>query len=519
VPFAGSRLAKKDHDLPDFPRCGAASDSREATITTYADILTARVGVPPRLLREVPLDTRSFALLRGDVTVGAWEQLQAACDDAERLLSGRTLWSISSTERGGGVAEMQRTLLPYWRGAGLDVRWLVLDAPPDFFGLTKRLHNLLHGLDMRRPGLRDRELFDRVARVAAVELVDAVAPGDVVMLQDPQTAGLATPLRQAGAAVAWRCHVGSYPTTPPVDAAWRFLVPYLNAANVVVFTRRRFVPPVLAARSVRVLAPAIDPRSPKNQPLALPTAHAILHRCGLISAPGPTANPRVVTRDRFVSVSRPCDVWRDGPAPRLGRERLVVALARWDRLKNPAGIIEGFSHVTATDARLIIAGPAVDAVTDDPEDRQVFEDVREAWRDLPLSQRCRIVLATLPMADIDENALIVNALQRHAAVIVKNSLQEGFGLGVTEGLWKARPVVATRVGGHQDQIEHRRNGLLIDADSPRALAAAIDELLSDPAEGLCLAAAGRERVRERFLADRDFIAHTHLLVELLANRD
>ena len=172
--------------------------------------------------------------------------------------------------------------------------------------------------------------------------------------------------------------------------------------------------------------------------------------------------------------------------------------------------------MTAADARLIIAGPAVDAVSDDPEDREVFEDVRQAWRELAPSQRRRVALVTVPMVDIDENALVVNALQRQAAVIVKNSLEEGFGLGVTEGMWKARPVVATRVGGRQDQIEHRRNGLLIDGGSPVALAAAIEELLSDPAEGLCLGAAGRERVRERFLADRNSIAHVQLLVEWLA---
>ena len=124
------------------------------------------------------------------------------------------------------------------------------------------------------------------------------------------------------------------------------------------------------------------------------------------------------------------------------------------------------------------------------------------------------------MADLDENALIVNALQRQAAVVVKKSLQEGFGLGVTEGMWKARPVIATRVGGHQEQIQHRRHGLLIDDPAnPAAFAAAIDMLLADPAEALTLAAAGRERVREHFLANRHFIAWSRTLTDHLAHAE
>src|SRR5690606_11375793 len=145
---------------------------------------------------------------------------------------------------------------------------------------------------------------------------------------------------------------------------------------------------------------------------------------------------------------------------------------------------------------------------------------RAAWERLPAAQRRRIIVATLPMADLDENALIVNALQREAAVVVKKSLQEGFGLGVTESLWKARPVVATAVGGHRDQIRHRRYGLLADdATDPGQVAAAIDELLADPARALAMGAAARERVRERFLADRHFIEWAAILTDLVSRSE
>jgi trehalose synthase len=191
----------------------------------------------------------------------------------------------------------------------------------------------------------------------------------------------------------------------------------------------------------------------------------------------------------------------------------VVALGRWDRLKDPVGIIHAFAeYVDEPRVRLIVAGPTPYAVADDPEADQVLREARAAWEGLPRSQRRRVDLAVLPMADLDENALIVNALQRDAAVVLKKSLQEGFGLGVTEGMWKARPVIATRVGGQQDQIEHRRTGLLVDDPTDlAAFGAAINELLRDPGAALGLGIAAREVVRTRFLVDRHFVEWTAAL--------
>jgi trehalose synthase len=149
----------------------------------------------------------------------------------------------------------------------------------------------------------------------------------------------------------------------------------------------------------------------------------------------------------------------------------------------------------------------------------VLGEARAAWRGLPARRRACIELASLPMADLDENALIVNALQRQAAVVVKKSLQEGFGLGVTEALWKARPVVASGVGGHRDQIEHRRTGLLVDDPVDLvAFGAAVGELLANPAEPLELGTAGREHVRARFLADQHFAGWTRVLAAVIAER-
>ena len=444
------------------------------------------VTTRPASLAAVQLGRRPFARIREDLAPGAWPRLEQACEEGRALLDGRTVWSVNSTALGGGVAEMQRTLGPYWRAAGIDTRWLVMNASRDFFRFTKRLHNLLHGRPVPRPDLRDRALFDRAGQEVAAAAAALVAPGDVVMLQDPQTAALVAPLRRAGARVVWRCHVGADTVTPPVEAAWRFLLPYVEDADAFVFTRRAFVPKGLPAERVTLLSPAIDPRSEKNRPLASGAARVLLDRWALAPV---------------------------GPA-----DRLVVALGRWDRLKDPLGILHAFArHVADPRAFLVIAGPEVGIVADDPEGARVLAEVRAAWRGLAPRRRARVQVAALPITDLDENALVVNALQREAAVIVKKSLQEGFGLGVTEGMWKAKPVVATRVGGHRDQIEHRRSGLLVDdpADLP-GFATAIDEVLADPVLAGELGAAGRERVRTRYLADRHFVSWMDVLRRLPA---
>jgi trehalose synthase len=469
-------------------------------------------------LREAPLAARSFDRLSDQLDSAARERLLAAREDARATLQDRRVWWVNSTSRGGGIAEMLRTLLPYWRGSGIDSRWLVLEAPSAYFRLTKHLHNLLHGIPGRPPTSRDRALFESVAAVVGAMARELVAPGDVVVLEDPQTAGLVPELAGRGATVIWRSHVGADRMSPAVESAWRFLLPFVEAADALLFTRREYVPAELEDSRTWVLPPAIDPLSAKNQPLPAAASEAIMQRCGLARARHRGGSTRVALQDgRIVDVRRRCGVLREDRPPRLDADRLVVALARWDRLKDPSGIVRGFaSRVRHPRARLIVAGPASGAIADDPGSRAVLREVHGSWRELPRSRRSRIDVVTLPMVDVDENSLMVNALQRQASVVVKKSLQEAFGLGVTEGLWKARPVVASGVGGHRDQVEDHRTGLLVDDPTDlTAFGAAIDELLDDPEQASALGRAGRERVRSRFLADRHFIQWTAMLNEIL----
>jgi trehalose synthase len=489
--------------------------------------VAARSAGSPGALVEIPLASRPFELLVEDVGDRAWKRLQAARADCVAVVAGRTIWSVNSTATGGGVAEMQRTLLPYWRSDGLDVRWLVLTAAQAFFRVTKRLHNMLHGTGPERPlGLRALRLYEDVSRTAAGTAGHRIAAEDVVILHDPQTAGLIPFFRQRGAIVIWRCHIGTDARTASVAQAWRFLLPYVALADRTVFTRPEFVPAGLDRSRVQISAPAIDPRSPKNQPLDAETADAILHYCGIASSadqakPGTVAARTVdLAWGGRLRVHRRCGVLRQDRRARLGEDQLVVALSRWDRLKDPVGMLAAFAeHVDHPSARLVLAGPPPVTVTDDPEGAAVLREVRAAWRALPLEARRRIDVAVVPMADIDENGLIVNALQRRASVIVKKSLQEGFGLGVTEALWKTRPVIATNVGGHRAQIEHRKSGLLV--DDPTNLAtfgAAITGLLANPAEALSLGLAGHSRVHDQFLADSHYADWSGILCDVINSR-
>jgi trehalose synthase len=188
-------------------------------------------------------------------------------------------------------------------------------------------------------------------------------------------------------------------------------------------------------------------------------------------------------------------------------------------LKDPIGVIRGFAeHVPlGLGAHLVYAGPSVEAVADDPEGRRVLEESIATRERLPAEQRARVHLATLPMDDPDENAIMVNALQRHATVIVQKSLAEGFGLTVAEAMWKARAVVASRIGGIQEQIVHGESGVLLDDPHDlRAYGNAVAGLLGDPVLAERIGRGARERVRDRFLSVRSLLDYLGLIQRVLA---
>jgi trehalose synthase len=217
-------------------------------------------------------------------------------------------------------------------------------------------------------------------------------------------------------------------------------------------------------------------------------------------------------------ITRRADVIQLGPAPPADAP-VVMQASRWDHMKDMAGVMEGFAHHVdpALGAHLILAGPAVTGVADDPEAAEVYDDCIDRWRALPHETRSRVHLACVPMADPDEAAAIVNALQRHAAVVVQKSLAEGFGLTVAESMWKARPVVAGAVGGILDQIDHGEHGLLVeDPRDLQAFAAAVQRLLSDPSEAERLGRNARDRATRELLGDTHLALYAQVLERLLA---
>ena len=467
-------------------------------------------------LQEVTVASFSperFEALLGD----RWEEVDEAIDEARRLLKGRVVWHVNSTARGGGVAELLQSLLAYARGAGVDVRWMTISGNPDFFRVTKRIHNNLHESkgDGGPLGPKEREIYEAGLAEAADELVELVEPRDVVYIHDPQPAGLVPHVKSADVKVIWRCHIGVDRPGELTRAAWDFLRPYVQDADAYVFSRERFVWDGLDRDRVWIVPPSIDVFSPKNQELDSEAVGAIIAAIGLQDSDdvGHALFRRFDGSE--ARVTRRADLIQDGPVPEGAP--LISQVSRWDRLKDPVGVLRSFSEYMEVDgSHLLLAGPSVADVSDDPEGAEVLADVTSHRDQLPVEKRARVHLASLPMDDSEENAAMVNAIQRRSDVVVQKSLAEGFGLTVAEAMWKSRPMVASRVGGIQDQIEDGVSGVLIDDPTDlEAVARAVDGFISDPERAAEFGRAAHQRVLDDFLGTRSLVQYMHLIEQLL----
>jgi trehalose synthase len=472
-------------------------------------------------LQHVPIGAMDPHRFRSVLSPAEYASLLELMVRSAQAMEGRVIWNVNSTAKGGGVVELLRPLLGYSRGGGVDARWVVIGGDLSFFEITKRLHNHLHGIDGDggRLGAPQRSVYEQSLAANARELRKLVRPRDVVILHDPQTAGLVSAVRDTGATVIWRCHVGVDHENARAREAWDFLLPYLHDADAYIFSRAAFVWEGLAREKIAVIQPSIDVFSPKNADQSDEQSLAILARAGVTSHRATGAATFTRSDGTPGRVDRRAEMLEDGPL--LPDHVLVAQVSRWDRLKDPLGVLIGFArHVAAhTEAHLLLAGPATDAVSDDPEGAGVFASVREAQRGLPDAVRRRVHLASLPMDDIDENAAIVNALQRHAEVVVQKSLAEGFGLTVAEAMWKRRAVVASRIGGIQDQIVDGESGILIaDPTDLSEFGSAVVGLLGDPARVRRIGSAAHERVRDHFLGPRHLASYFELIERLTAAR-
>jgi trehalose synthase len=467
-------------------------------------------------VRPIPLDRLAELL-----TPERAARLREVAVLARGMLSDRIVWNVNATSQGGGVAEMLQSLLAYGRGVGVDTRWLVLGGDAEFFAITKRLHNVLHGSpgDRGPLGARERAHYEKVLRANFGVISGSVSPGDIVLLHDPQTGGLVDDLRALGAHVVWRCHIGRDTPSEIADHGWAFLRDFLEPADAFIFSRAVYAPDWVPQERLMVIPPSIDPFSTKNRRLEPADVDAVLRCVGLLDARYEQDELTFVRRDGTHGQVRPHAnlVVAGSPAP--VDARLVVQVSRWDRLKDMAGVMTGFAdHVDTmpADVHLLLVGPDVAAVSDDPEGAGVLAECLAQWQALPPATRARVHLVGVPMDDVDENAHIVNAVQHYAAVVVQKSIVEGFGLTVTEAMWKSRPVVASAVGGIHDQIVDGEHGLLLrDPRDLDAFAGALRRVLLDPELARRLGASAAARVQDQFLGDRHLIQYIDLFGRLL----
>ena len=466
-------------------------------------------------MQEVPvtaISTERFRPLLGD----GYAEVEDAIARAHEVLRGRIVWHVNSTARGGGVAEMLHSLLAYGRGSGVDLRWLTIGGSPEFFKLTKRLHNHLHEApgDDGPLGPAEHEIYERGLMESAAELTGLVRKGDIVYIHDPQPAGLVPHVNSADINVVWRCHIGIDDPGRYAHEAWDFLRRYIQDADAYIFSRKQFAWDGLQEARTWIVPPSIDIFSPKNQDLEPDAVDSILAVIGVRSGDHFSRALFQHLDGSEARVDRHADIDQDGPVP--DDAPLITQVSRWDRLKDPVGVLRCFTeHVRNQSAHLILVGPSVAGVSDDPEGAEVLAEVRAAREALAPELRERVHLATLPMEDVAENAAMVNAIQRRSDIVLQKSLAEGFGLTVAEAMWKSKPVVGGAVGGIQDQIEDGVSGVLVDPTDLAAVGAAIDRLLDDPGEMTRMGEAARQRVIDHFLGTRHLIQYLDLLTGML----
>jgi len=389
------------------------------------------------------------------------ESILEGLREASRTLRGARILHVNATAYGGGVSELLRSSVPLLRDLGLTVDWKVIAASQDFFRATKALHNALQGAT-QTISEADRAAYMDCTRENAPELDGSY---DFVVIHDPQPAALLSIHGKGAARWVWRCHID---TSEPNADAWRFLRPFLTGFDAAVFTMPQFVPPDLPVAHVRTIAPAIDPLSPKNLDIPDRTAGQILDWIGV-----PTGS------------------------------RLVTQVSRFDPWKDPFGVIAAYQLVREEIPGLQLALVGSMAL-DDPEGWDIYSQLIEH------SERDPLIHVHSNLTGVGN--VEVNAFQRLSDVVVQKSIREGFGLVVSESLWKGTPVVAGRAGGIPLQMPPGVGGLLV--DSVEECASAMLRLLGEPELAARLGRSGREHVREHFLLPRLLMEELTLLREL-----
>ncbi|OGU69195.1 MAG: glycosyl transferase family 1 [Ignavibacteria bacterium RBG_16_36_9] len=373
-------------------------------------------------------------------------------------LKNVTVQNINSTAVGGGVAEILTNMIPLLQELGINAKWDVIKGGEKFFEITKKMHNALHG----QQGNFSQEEIDNYLETNESNANQMNLHGDIIYIHDPQPCALIKRKQEIGRKWIWRCHIDF---SRPDQFIWKFLKEYVEKYDVSVFSAPSFareltIPQVL-------IAPSIDPLSDKNKNLPQETIDAVLESFK-------------------IDKNRP----------------IVTQISRFDYLKDPVGVVKAFKQVRkSVDCQLVLAGGEA---TDDPEGGQVLAEVREVVENDP-----DIFLLLLPPSSNIE----INALQRASTVVLQKSLREGFGLTVAEALWKAKPVIASAVGGIPLQVVHKYSGLL--THTIEGTSFAIKQLLQNQPYAKKLGENGREHIRKNFLITRHLRDYMLLFLSLI----
>jgi trehalose synthase len=387
---------------------------------------------------------------------------QQVIDDLRLLadkLKGKVIQNVNSTSVGGGVAEILNRMVPLLQELGVDARWEVIKGGEQFFEVTKKFHNLLHGL----PEKINEEDFDIFLETSQKNIEEMNIYGDIVFIHDPQPIALIK--KKKDNKWIWRCHVD---VSNPGQKVWQFLKDFIIQYDAAVFSAPSFSQKLPIRQFL--ISPSIDPLSDKNKELTESEINIVLNKY---------------------------NINKDKP--------IITQISRFDRLKDPIGVIAAYQQVKKSiDCQLILAGGGA---KDDPEGIEVFKEVIEKAKE---DKDIHILL--LPQNDLE-----VNALQRASDVIMQKSLKEGFGLTVAEALWKAKPVVASHVGGIPLQIKHKYSGLL--CHSVDGAAFALKQLLNSPGYAKKLGENGKEHIKNNFLLTRHLKEYMLLFLSLYNSED
>ncbi len=387
---------------------------------------------------------------------------QSTIDEIKMLaqkMGGKRVQNINSTAVGGGVAEILTRMVPLLRELGIDAKWDLVKGGQDFYSVTKKFHNALHG----RPEIIDQRDFDIFTETSKRNIDELDTSADIVFVHDPQPIALIE--KKKDNKWIWRCHID---VSDPNQKVWKFLMDFIERYDSAVFSAPSFAQRLPIRQFL--IAPSIDPLSDKNKELPQETIDEVLKKYKII---------------------------KDKP--------IITQISRFDYLKDPSGVIDAYLQVKRyIDCQLILAGGTA---TDDPEGQKVLEEVQNKAN---ADKDIHILL--LPQNDIE-----VNALQRASDVIIQKSIKEGFGLTVAEALWKAKPVVASSVGGIPLQVRHKYSGLL--CHSIEGATFSIKQLLHSPDYAKKLGQNGREHIKNNFLLTRHIKEYILLFLSLYNSGD